>query len=188
MSNPAPAQIDKFRSLVHSAAAGDAGWLDRLIREAGYSSEVSSGNFKAMRAKEIAALFGATAQAVGLWVKNRGCPRNENGTFDLREVIGWRLLEVEDEVSSGQTSPALERKREADARIAEIRAGEMEGLYLLKSEVEKGRVARIQAVKAALEKLHNRLSPQLEMKSKPEISAIVYEAVQDIFSQFSGGE
>jgi hypothetical protein len=41
----------------------------------------------------IAAAFKITPPAVNAWLK-RGCPRNENHTFDLSEVIEWRLSEL----------------------------------------------------------------------------------------------
>ena len=148
--------------------------------------------FGGYRAKDVAEFYGVTAQAVGLWVKNEGCPRDDDGTYNLKDVNEWRTSQETEGPRTATEIEATERKKIADAEIAENKArrssielGELEGRYLLRDEVEKGRVARIVAVKAAMEKMHTKLAPLLTMKSKAEVSSILYEATQEIMEQFS---
>jgi len=41
----------------------------------------------------LTSVFGVARQTPYNWV-NEGCPRNPNGTYNLREVIAWKILQV----------------------------------------------------------------------------------------------
>lgn len=75
-----------------------------------------------LRQCDVAYLHGVTQQAVARWVHN-GCPRNEEGSLNIRDVLAWRTARLEarpGRAARSAPSPALERMRLAKARMAEL--------------------------------------------------------------------
>ena len=84
----------------------------------------------------VASLFGVSHSAVSRWP----CPRNADGTYDLKAVIQWRVSKADEdaEVSGNSASrdPATARWRMAKAKRAEFELGLLEGRVVDKAEVE----------------------------------------------------
>lgn len=110
--------------------------------------------------REIAAAVGVSANAVRAW----DCPRNEDGSYDLREVIAWRVAdavaresgppkgapvptgdpEIDALMAAGEGSPALERWRLARAAQEEIKLEQMKQ-EVLPVDMVRNAYARIAA-------------------------------------------
>lgn len=87
----------------------------------------------------VAKHFGVSLRMVGDWVSRAGCPRRERSDrpgrfrYDLDEIEAWREATsaeaADDPLLRGDGSPALERYREARAKLADLdyrkRVGEL---------------------------------------------------------------
>ena len=69
----------------------------------------------------MAWIFGISSRA---FRDRRGVPRNEDGSYNARSVIQWHVEQLQpvdaEPMLSGPDSPALERFREARAKLAEL--------------------------------------------------------------------
>jgi len=180
---PSASQLNRVKDLVRDATEGRADWFLEILSEAGFTQAAIDP--KAMKAREIGSLFGATPQAVGLWSKNQGCPRNADGTFDLGAVIAWRIDRIKEEIRASEESPAMERKRNAEAEMREIELARLKGEVIEVEAVKRERLARIAAVKSALELLPKQLPPFLAGRSAREISGELSRKVREILGEFS---
>lgn len=77
-------------------------------------------------ATQVGRLYGVTRQGVANWHKKMGCPRGSDGSYDLATVIAWHEKAFVDDPTSDDTSPALERWREARADREEIQLAELQ--------------------------------------------------------------
>jgi len=68
-------------------------------------------------ARVIARLWGVTPQAVGLWASKEGCPRNADGSYDLRAVIAWRERRLVESSAVQQARADYERARAAEKEL-----------------------------------------------------------------------
>lgn len=101
------------------------------------------------KAKDVATLFGVSAQAVGNWARRDGCPRNQDGTFDCREVLKW-FIDREAGAMTGGRSEALERYRQARASQEQLRLQQMRGELVPMAEINPWLCDRVIAAKAIL--------------------------------------
>lgn len=134
-----------------------------------------------MAASDVAVLFGVTPQAVGKWHSKEGCPRNKDGTFDLAEVIRWRVKKVAPEWKP------LDRYRTARAEAEEIRTALMRGTLCRVDERDALDLARVRCLVATLKPLGRLMSPILAaLESEREIQTLIDERVQDAIQEFTG--
>lgn len=92
--------------------------------------------------RATADLFSITPQGVGRWA-SAGCPRNSDGTYDLRAVIAWRIGKTAS-APDGSELDALERWRSARAQREERR-----------NAIERGDLMRTADVKAIFDILRD---------------------------------
>ena len=98
-------------------------------------------DFSSLTGKDTARAMGVVPRTVMRW-NQAGCPRNDDGTYDLPEVVEW-LLEREK-----KSSPVSESENEAQkwltefrkerARLARIERHVAEGKYILAESVRRG--------------------------------------------------
>ena len=141
---------------------------------------------KRLRATEIGRLFGVSRQAPSGWAK-QGCPRNEDGTYDLGEVIRWR---------DSQRAPASTVRDDLDReRLQTLRARrqsvEMDlalktGKYRPTEDVEREWSQITVAVVTALEGMGQALAPHLEGLKAREICTAIDDYVNGIRKAFGG--
>ena len=171
MAKIAPKELEQRRLLgkmVATALGGKLGWLDELILRAGYLAPAR------LSTKSVARIFGVTPQAVGLWHAKRGCPRNGDGSYDLRVVIAWREDQLKSESAdliSDSSSPALERYREEKAALARMERLRQERNLLPLDQVRAGNVRLAGILRQAGE--------QLRRDFGPEAAGILHEALVD---------
>lgn len=173
-----------IREAVKKSAVGELDWLDRIIQGEGYRRA----DFRGLRAREVADLFGVSAVAVGLWVTRDGCPKGVDGRYDLREVLRWHRRQAMQKSPEAAQSKSMERKRRAEAEMTEMKLKEMKGELVSRVDVDRGRVARIQVVKRALLRMPRSLAPVLVGMDMREIEAYMGERIRDIIGEFAGGK
>ena len=149
----------KLQELVALAYEGRAEWMHQIILRSGYLSP------DRMTATAIAKIYSVTGKAVGLWAKKMGCPKNQDGTYNLQDVVVWRYehqekMLVQEYERITKISPSEEwqaRTREEQARKL-LRENDLaEGKLLDRVQIgtelaEVGRVFRREAER--IEKKH----------------------------------
>jgi phage terminase Nu1 subunit (DNA packaging protein) len=87
----------------------------------------------------VAAAFGVTKPAVNHW-KKRGCPSNDDGTYDLAAVIQWRLdglaLTDKETCESPEAQRWLIAYRRERAKAARIQRKALSRDFIPADEVE----------------------------------------------------
>ncbi len=125
---------------------------------------------------ELSSVFGVHPSTISRWVARDRCPRNPDGTFDLRKVIIWRLEENDLEPAPCENEEALrwmtEFRRER-ALLAKIERRRSEGELISKQDVASQWAKRLQNLAQSLDNLVNRLPPILERKSRREIGSLL---------------
>lgn len=197
---PDPAVVEKLGILARQAEAGEssAEWFGVLLREAGWAprSEERIGRRTGYTAAEIAGLFHVTPQAVGLWVRNEGCPRSADRTLDLEEVLRWWIHSRGDSLSSEegkQLSAAKLKKAQHEAEILKIAESRKRleyeaerALWLRREEVETGWAARARIVRDGLLRLAKELPPRLEHRPGREIQEVLERRMEDLLRKYAG--
>ena len=148
---------------------------------------------------ELAERCGVSIRAVEHWLK-AGLPsrlEKRNGrdirVFDLAAAEPWIAQHREGVEGEGRDvlKVALDeaelRKRIAQAGKLEIQLAIARGEVIPAEDVERGRLARIQAVTAALDAFPAQVAPVLESKSASEVQAILTDEVRRIRAEFAGG-
>ena len=151
-------------------------------RQVGVSVEEQ---IKSLTCTQVWRLWGVTKQAVSQWARKDGCPRNEDGTFDLAEVIRWREDRVilENEVSPMDAARA--RIYHAKAEKEELDLQLRKGKLLDAEEVMREQELRVIAVTHGLECIPV-LAPHLEGLSAREIQKALKQRVREIRLAFAG--
>ena len=136
--------------------------------------------------EEVAKIMEVNWRTVYRW-KREGMPVTKDGYYDLEEIKRWH------DGRSGTTDEETEGKfywetklRKYKASLLELELKRVTGELLPRDEVEKGRIARIIAVKRAFLALPTRLAPVLAMKEPREIEVELYEAIGEIIDEFAG--
>lgn len=121
----------------------------------------------------VARWFDCHSRTVEGWAA-RGCPGMQPRRYDVREICRWLYREwqrrnprvakagdtTEDELMlAAGSSPALERYREARARIAELQADEAEGSYLHAEKMQACLQRMAAILREAGDKLQKRFGP-----------------------------
>lgn len=137
--------------------------------------------------EEVAKVMDVSYRTVYRWKKD-GMPVTGDGFYDLEQIKTWHTQKRDK-----NKNPATEGKDFWDEKIRKYKATMLElelkkatGDLVSKDEVEKGRIARVIAVKRTLLALPTRLAPALAMKEPREIEAALYEALSEIIDEFAG--
>ena len=77
-------------------------------------------NIDKLKKRDISIIFGVTEKTVFNWVKY-GCPRNEDDSFTLKTVIGWKLADIQNEAMD-EDKLAIEKRK----MLKQIRKLELE--------------------------------------------------------------
>ncbi len=135
-----------------------------------------------MTASAVARTFGIRRQSFAAW---KGCPRNSDGSFNLTDVIQWKLEGLTEQLRARAPEPessALERYREARARRAELEVGQLQDSLVDKADVEArwGRV--LSHLVQAFDGMGKVLAPRLAMRHETEIAQTVRDEVHHIIA------
>jgi len=112
-------------------------------------------DFDRLTASQVGAFYGVGYREVLKWVP-LGCPRSEDKTFVGKEVAKWKQDRLQAKVdaaidqlerSSENDSDGLERKRQAEAEMAEIKLAEIKKQIVAIENVRRYATAIHEAVK-----------------------------------------
>lgn len=145
-----------------------------------FSRKIS--DFGRCTAAEVGRVFGVSRQAVCAW---KGCPRNSDASYNLTDVIQWKLDGLTEQLRARAPEPessALERYREARARRAELEVGQLQDSLVDKADVEArwGRV--LSHLVQAFDGMGKVLAPRLAMRHEKEIAQTVRDEVHHIIA------
>jgi len=137
--------------------------------------------------EEVAKVMEVSYRTVYRWKKD-GMPVMGDGFYDLEQIKMWHTQRRDK-----NKNPATEGKDFWDEKIRKYKAAMLElelkkatGDFVSRDEVEKGRIARVIAVKRTLLALPTRLAPALAMKEPREIEVALYESLSEIIDEFAG--
>lgn len=134
-----------------------------------------------------AEVLGVDARTLRRW---KTAPRRTDGRYDLRELVAWRIREVEIELlGTGQDtesrSEGLERLRKARAELAELdlqeRRGELVAVAAVASDVRAG----VGLLRDTLLGLAPTLPPQLVGRSEAEIAGVLDTVLRSALGDLS---
>ena len=133
-----------------------------------------------MTASAVAKIFGIRRQSFAAW---KGCPRNSDGSYNLTDVIQWKIENMAEQLRARVPEPpstALERYREARARRAELEVGQLQDSLVDKADVEArwGRV--LSHLVQSFDGMGHAIAPRLAMRHEKEIAATVRAEVHHI--------
>jgi len=135
---------------------------------------------------EVAQALGVDKRTVERWA-NQGMPVTSEGNYDLLDIKAWRMTKQCCK-NLGETEKEKWdiEYRKNKALLIKIEYEKTLGQLMSRDEVEKGRIARIIAVKRSFLALPTRLAPILAMREPREIETILYEAIVEIIEEFAG--
>ena len=135
-------------------------------------------------ADEVAQFMDVSERTVYRW-RNEGMPVTKDGYYDLERIRVW--FEEREKTGDGEGKAYWEEKiRKYKATLLELELKKVQNELVSSEEVERGRIARVMAVKRAFLALPTRLAPVLSMQVPREIEVILYEAISEIIDEFAG--
>jgi phage terminase Nu1 subunit (DNA packaging protein) len=132
----------------------------------------------------VAALLGVETATVRKYVA-AGMPRNEDGSYDLLEVVKWwkQWLFRHGGGAQGDAFRETEKYRRANleqqARMRRIKADKEEGKYLPRDEVRSAHNDLVAMIKSRLEEL----VPSITSAVPPEVAERCREVAQECVDQ-----
>jgi DNA-binding transcriptional regulator YiaG len=135
--------------------------------------------------KEVAQALGVDKRTVERWAA-QGMPVTPEGNYDLLDIKAWHMTRRSCK-NLGETEKDkwdIEYRKNR-ALLIKLEYEKTVGELLPKEEVEKGRIARILAVKRSFLALPTRVAPVLAMREPREIEALLYEAIAEIIDEFA---
>ena len=135
---------------------------------------------------EVAQSLGVDKRTVERWA-GLGMPVTSEGNYDLMDIKAWRMTRQRYR-NLGETEKDKWdiEYRKNKALLMKIEYEKTLGQLISREEVQKGRIARILAVKRSFLALPTRLAGVLAMKEPPEIETILYESICEIIDEFAG--
>ncbi|MFA4905055.1 MAG: hypothetical protein WC645_00975 [Candidatus Margulisiibacteriota bacterium] len=137
--------------------------------------------------EEVAKVMDVSYRTVYRWKKD-GMPVMGDGFYDLEQIKVWHTQRKDKNKNRATEGKDFwdEKIRKYKAAMLELALKKATGDLVSKDEVEKGRIARVIAVKRTLLALPTRLAPALAMKEPREIEAALYESLSEIVDEFAG--
>lgn len=135
---------------------------------------------------EVAQALSVDKRTIERWA-GQGMPVTSEGNYDLMDIKAWRMTRQRYK-NLGETEKDKWdiEYRKNKALLMKIDYEKILGQFISKEEVQKGRIARIIAVKRSFLALPTRLAGVLAMKEPPEIETILYESICEIIDEFAG--
>jgi len=135
---------------------------------------------------EVAHALGVDKRTVERW-SGLGMPVTSEGNYDIMDIKAWRMTRQRYR-NLGETEKDKWdiEYRKNKALLMKIEYEKTLGQLISREEVQKGRIARILAVKSSFLALPTRLAGVLAMKEPREIESILYESICEIIDEFAG--
>lgn len=143
-----------------------------------------------LTAQQLAKRFGCSHQQVAR-MRRLGLPMQANARYDLNECIHWLYKQHEayrrDIARFDKLKDMSEGFKRARAQLAEIELAQKRGTLVDRESVERGRTARVHAVRAELERLPKTMPRLLAGRTPPEMQTLLTAEVERLCSVFAGG-
>lgn len=134
--------------------------------------------------KDVADFFGVTIKTIYQWVKV-GCPRQESGSFDLKEVFKWWLENIAAESETSDIQSVKLEYWKAKAAIEKLREANMRGELIQVSLVEQEFTRRVHIFRSGFVLLLDRLPPLLSGLDAEEIRKILEDEFDRILKNYA---
>ena len=138
-----------------------------------------------LQTKEIAGIFGVSAQAVNGWGR-AGCPKAGRGAWNIKAVLGWWLENIYAERVAGDDEQLSEAKRRywsSKADREKMRVDQERGELITKDEVVKYWAQRVAEYKSGLYGLVHSLPPLLEGQDQAVMRRHITATVDGMFDR-----
>jgi len=143
--------------------------------------------FQSLKQVQVAAAFGVHRLTVAKWTKE-GCPRNEDGSYSLPDVIQWSIDRAKGKIPDGAAAANsldaekwLTEYRKERALKAKAEREHVEGKLIEKHWVDQILVDFTTYVKRHVFLLAKRLPGRLVGKTEPVIAQVIEEELHEIF-------
>ena len=123
--------------------------------------------------KELAEILGVSTRTLSKWKNQQNMPIETDGTYNVRRIMKWKGIEVEDDSELEGKGYWETRFRKAKALLAEHQLAVEKGLFMPIAEVEQRETQLAQIFINGLTLLENRLPPLLEGREKSEMCGII---------------
>jgi phage terminase Nu1 subunit (DNA packaging protein) len=148
---------------------------------------VKVSEIKSLSRAVIGAAFNMHASNVNKW-SEKGCPRNNDGTYDLSAVIEWRIEDLGMANGAACESPEAQKWltafRRERALLAEIERKKVEKKLIRVEEMTREWGKRLHTLFSGIRLWTHRLTPRLESKTKDEMRKIFEEETYTLQLQF----
>ena len=149
-------------------------------------------DFNNMTQTAIAEAIGVERQTIGNWVKNFGCPRNENKRYSLKDVWNWRedFLETGNSTRGSGAAPStksqdfMDKWREERWLMIRMQRLQMEEYLVPDPEIKAAWAGRAAEFATGLALLENRIPPLAALKPQDEIRDILHKETTKIRDQY----
>ncbi|MCE5335581.1 MAG: hypothetical protein LLG06_13435 [Desulfobacteraceae bacterium] len=140
--------------------------------------------------KELAACFGITDRAIRDW---EGCPRNKDDTYNLPEVIKWRISKAQDEMaglnmSNPESSEWLDEFRKERVLISRIEREQLERRLGPVEEWGRALTDRAFELSRRLLLMSRRIAHRIaavSQKTQQEVTAIVDDEIRQAMNDYA---
>lgn len=143
---------------------------------------------------QVARLLGVAPRTLRTWSNEHGCPRRDDGDYDLAQVFAWRLEREAEQAeamlgSVAASSDAIERWRLARAELAELELSTKRSEMIPAAAVKRDVGTIVEHFKAKLLGLPNKCAAALASFDKPEdcfdeLTREMYELLDDLRTGF----
>lgn len=144
-------------------------------------------NFSKLTQRQTGVAFGITGKTVQRWT-DIGCPRNSDKTYDLKNVIGWKINSEKEKYQSVDQDSKLHLAnwRREKSLLAALERRRVEGDYILASDVDREAFRAGAMIREGLESIAERCAPLVAATSDQfECREILYKEISFILNHLA---
>ena len=110
----------------------------------------------------------------------RGCPKNPDGTYNIKDVFAWVISDWRRRLESTSAEKEKERKTHAEAILAEIKIAKMEKSLVDREMVMRSLYEHINTASRVLDGLENRLAQYVNKDERENFKTNASKDIKDI--------
>lgn len=153
-------------------------WLREELLPAG----TGRADFNRVTMMQLCEIMGVTRQAIDKWFRQKGLPRNQDGTFDLRTTFAWFEKWVEARASSGARPAAIDPMRSLKTKRIEVELDHELGRLLDRDLVIQSFVQRFEHISRGLANQVRDLPALIENQTPKRIAEILDQSRRELLS------
>jgi hypothetical protein len=128
--------------------------------------------------------LGVSREALNKWVNKESCPRNQDGTYSLPEVIKWRVTQIE--ARYDQPIGLKEEKLKKEIEFLQTRINEKNDTTMDRELHETILVSRAGSLRTFFEKTFMSNAIHLAGKTVDEVRAVLYDLLKSAMDAYLG--